>query len=263
MDGRIFWNKKFYIELAPSHQLLVPDKGVFVTRFIEKVNTKFTLLVSLYDNDPHLAEIAQKCGADAIKAHLNVLHNASKTNFKSWKEEKENLTRIIKSVNIPVGIVPGSEIAATYEEMLEIEELGFDFWDIFAHHAPPYLFNLKNMSKMMAVNYEYDLDYLPELEDLGVEILETSIINPEEYGKILSAKDLSAYKYLIKKISIPAVVPTQRKIKPEEVPVLMQVGFSGIGIGAVVTGKDYDTYEKAVSAFAKKVKEINEIYEKI
>lgn len=234
-----------------------------MTRFIEKISTKFTLLVSLYDNDPRLAEIAQKCGADAIKVHLNVLHNASKTNFKSWGEEKEKLKQIIKGVNIPVGIVPGAETVAAYEEMLEIEELGFDFWDIFTHHAPSYLFNLKNMSKMMAVNYEYNLDYLPELEDLGVEILETSVINPQEYGKILSAKDLSVYKYLIKKISIPAVIPTQRKIKPFDVPILMQVGFSGIGIGAVVTGKDYDTYEKAVSAFAKEVREINEIYEKI
>ncbi|MFH1453443.1 MAG: hypothetical protein ABIH00_05640 [Armatimonadota bacterium] len=233
-------------------------------RFIEKASRKFVLLVSLYDNDPKLAEIAQGCGADAVKVHINVLHHASKTNFKSWPEEKKKITEIVKNVNIPAGIVPGGEDkVASYEEMLEIEAAGFDFWDIFAHHAPSYLFNLKNMSKMMAVNYQYNLDCLPELEDLGVEILETSIINPDEYGRLLSAKDLSYYKYLIKKISIPAVVPTQRGIKPGELDYLMQAGAQGIGIGAVVTGKDYDTYEKTVRSFAQKIKELNDIYEKI
>lgn len=228
-----------------------------MTRFIEKLNTKFTLLVSLYENCPHLAELAQACGADAIKVHLNVFHAASKTNFKSWSEEKDKIKQILKNVNIPVGIVPGAKTVAAYEEMLEIESLGVDFWDIFAHDAPAYLFDLKNMSKMMAVNYQYDLDHLSEIEDLGIEVLEASIINPEEYGKILTIKDVGDYKYLIKKISIPAVIPTQRKIKPEELPLLQQTGASGIGIGAIVTGKDYDSYKKSVSAFAKKVKEIN------
>lgn len=232
-------------------------------KFLEKINKKFVLLVSLYENDPRLAAIAQKCGADAVKVHINVMHNASKTHFKSWSEEKNKIKEIVENAAIPVGLVPGAETVASYEEMLEAQGLGVDFWDIFAHHAPTYLFNLKSMSKMMAVNYQYDLEHLKDLEDLGIDMLETSIINPSEYGTVLSCADLSRYKYLIKKISIPAVIPTQRKITTEDLHFLMQIGASGTGIGAVVTGKDYNTYEKTVASFAKKIKEINEIYEKI
>lgn len=228
-----------------------------MVRFIDKINQKFVLLVSLYENDPRLAEIAQKCGADAVKVHLNVLHRASKTNFKSWREEKSKLIEIVKNSNVPVGIVPGAEEAASYEEMLEIESLGFDFWDMFAHHAPSYLFDLKKMTKMMAVDYSYNLECLHELEGLGVEILETSVINPAEYGQKLSAKDLSYYNYLIKKIEIPAIIPTQRKITIGDIAFLRQAGASGIGIGAVVTGKDYGTYKACVMSFAEKIRELN------
>lgn len=230
-------------------------------RFLEKLSKKFCLLVSLPKNDPKLALIAEGQGADALKVHLNVKHHASGTLFKSWKDEKKKIKAILKNVKIPVGIVPGAETVAPLEEMLEMQELGLDFWDIFAHHLPGYLFDLKNMGKMTAINYEFPLDYLPELEGLGIDIIETSIIPPSEYGKPLTARDLAFYKYLIKKISSPAVIPTQRKIAPSDIVHLKKMGASGIGIGAVVTGHSKNELKKCVKAFAQKIKELNYLEE--
>ena len=44
-------------------------------------NARFSLIVSLPKNDYNLAKAAWESGADAIKVHINVKHNASKQVF--------------------------------------------------------------------------------------------------------------------------------------------------------------------------------------
>lgn len=224
-----------------------------MNKLLKKLKKNFILVVSLAENDPFLAEAAEAGGADAIKVHLNVHHRASKTLFKPWKKEKKNIIKILEASSIPVGIVPGAETVATLEEMMEMEELGIDFWDIFAHHLPTYLFKLKKMNWMCAIDYRFPLDYLPYLEKLGIQALETSIIPPEEYGQKLTARDLTYYQHLIKKIKIPKIIPTQRKIFPEDLAVLKKIGFNGIGIGAVVTGKNKNKLKKIVKQYKEKI----------
>lgn len=229
-----------------------------MSEFLKKLKKKFCLLVSLAENDPRLAEAAQAGGADAIKVHLNVRHRASGTNFQSWKKEKERIVKILKGSAIPVGIVPGAETVAAIEEMKEMESLGIDFWDIFAHHLPGYLFKLKGMGKMTAVDWRFPLEYLPYLEKLGIEIIETSIIPPEEYGQRLTARDLCYYQHLIKQIKAPRIVPTQRKILTGELGLLKKIGFNGIGIGAVVTGGDKSRLKNIVREYKKAIEEISD-----
>jgi hypothetical protein len=228
-----------------------------MSRFLKKIKTKFSLLVSLVKNDPFLAEEAIKGGADSIKVHLNVKHRASKTLFKTWKEEKKNIKRIIDISDIPVGIVPGAEKVADPDEMIDMRKLGIDFWDIFSHHLPLYLFEVEKMGKMSAIDYRFNLDHLPFLEKQGIQIFETSIIEPAEYGQALTSADIARYGYLLSKINIPAIVPTQRKIQPEEVRYLKNIGFSGIGIGAVVTGKNRSDLRKIVSLYRDSIDRIS------
>ncbi|MBI2251541.1 MAG: hypothetical protein HYU63_02080 [Armatimonadetes bacterium] len=227
-----------------------------MSKFLKKLNSKFCLLVSLTENDPHLAEIAQNCGADAIKVHLNVKHRASNVLFGSWSKEKKKILKIFKAVNIPIGIVPGAEVTANFKEMLEMEELGIDFWDIFIHHLPTYLFKLK-MGKMTALDNQYPLNFAHYLKDIGINAIEGSIIPPEEYGKKLNARDLIFYYHLIKNLNLPLIIPTQRKIELEDLFYLKKIGASGIGIGAVVTGKEKNKIKKVISDFSRKIKELN------
>ena len=223
-------------------------------RFIDSLKEKMTLVVSLTENNLQWARSIESAGAHSIKVHINVLsHRASKTHFKSWEEEKENIKEIPKALSIPVGIVPGAEVTASLEEMEEIKKCGFDYLDIFSHHMPPAYLDIEGMSKSVALDNHYPLEYAPIIEKLGADMIEASIIPPEEYGQPLTVRDISFYQKLISSVSIPVFIPTQRKIQPNQVKYLRRVGASGIAIGAVVTSKNIETILRTTEEFRKEI----------
>lgn len=216
---------------------------------VEQLKKSMTLIVSLTENNPEWAKKIESAGAHSIKVHLNVLHRASKTDFRSWSEEKERIASIPSELSIPVGIVPGAETTASMEEMEEIKKAGFDYLDIFSHHMPPEYLSIKGMNKSVAIDFRYPLDRAKILEELGADVIEASIVPPDEYRTPLSIKDIAFYRHLISQLSIPVFIPTQRKIKPCQVEWLHRAGASGIAIGAVVTEKDLETVLRTTEAF--------------
>jgi hypothetical protein len=218
-------------------------------RLKDSISQKMTLIVSLPENDLHTALYVEAAGADAIKVHLNCHHRASGTHFLSWEEERQRIEAIPGKLHIPVGIVPGAETVATLQEMESIREAGFDFIDIFSHHIPCPFLDISGMTKVVAIDYRFPLDQVPHLSALGAEIIESSIIPPEEYGSPLTLRDLCAYKELISRTECPVFVPTQRKIMPSDIPHLRRAGASGIAIGAVVTGKKRNEIAEVTKKF--------------
>lgn len=214
------------------------------------LNRDFLLMVSLPKNNLDLAEAAYNGGADAIKVHINVYHHASGTRFKSWKEEKKNITEIIKSVPIPVGLLPGAnENIASPEEIKEAKELGISFLDGFAHFMPCEIL-LDGLDFMVAVNKDYPPSEVSSLTSLKkISLLEATLLPPQEYGKSLTLKDIALYKALAKNSHIPVMIPTQKNIKPQEVVWLKKAGAKGIIIGAVVTGLTPEKIYKTTKAF--------------
>ncbi len=225
-------------------------------RLIEHLKKSMTLIVSLTENNSHLALKLENAGAHAVKVHLNCIHRASKTDFRSWNEERESIGSIPANLSIPVGIVPGAETTSTLEEMREITDAGFDFLDIFSHHMPPEYYDIKELTKVTAVDYRFDLSRAYMLKELGTEVFESSIIPPQEYGMPLTADDIVKYKTLISGVAAPVFIPTQRKVKPEQVRYLHDAGASGIAIGAVVTTKDFDEILRVTEMFRKEVDKI-------
>jgi len=218
-------------------------------RLIDCIRKRMTLIVSIPENDRETAIAVQEAGADAIKVHLNCHHRASGTNFGSWSEEKAVIQEIPSLLGIPVGIVPGAETVATAEEMREIVKSGFDFLDIFSHHMPCSYLGIDELTKVVATDYRFPLEQVPELEKLGVEIIESSIIEPEGYGQPLSLRDLVRYRTLVHNTSCPVFIPTQRKIRTSDIPYLYSLGARGIAIGAVVTGKHRDEIIRVTREF--------------
>jgi putative N-acetylmannosamine-6-phosphate epimerase len=210
---------------------------------------RFALLVSIPRNDPALALAAQKGGADALKVHLNVEHFASGTRFGPWQEEKENIRKILDAVSIPVGLLPGADTIASLQEISEAAVMGVDFLDSFAHHMPAYLWGMGSLGVMLAVNRDYSPGQVKALEEMGTDFFEATVLPHEEYRLDLNLKDLSLYHQLAHSTSRPLVVPTQKKIRPAEVPLLKKAGASGIVIGVVVTGHGEDEVFQAVRAF--------------
>lgn len=216
-----------------------------------------TLVVSLTENNPVWAKQIESAGAHSVKVHLNVLHRASKTEFGSWKEEKEKIAEIPSSLSIPVGIVPGAEVTASGEDMKEIIAAGFDYLDIFAHHMPSSYLDIPELTKSVAIDYRYPVSDASFIKELGAEIFEASIIPPDEYGQPLTVRDLAFYKKLIQTVNVPVFIPTQRRVKPSEIRYLRRIGASGIAIGAVVTGKELDKILKTVEEFRKAIDELD------
>ena len=220
---------------------------------LKAFSKKFVLLVSITQNDPNLARIALENGADAVKVHLNCAHFASGTDFGSWEAEKEKIAKVAEVVrpHIPLGIVTGAEVVPDAQDLSEIRQFGFDFWDLFANHIPPEYLKWRELAHMSAVGPDWTPEFVQDLVSLGVDVIESSIIPRDLYRTRLTAADLCQYKRLVRSAGVPVIVPTQKKIRPDEVQYLQEVGVSGLAIGAVVT----DLGER-VAAFRKAIDEI-------
>jgi hypothetical protein len=213
---------------------------------------KNLLVVSLPENTYEYARIAVENGADAVKLHINLRHRVTKQIHSSWETVKPVVEKIKSNLNCAVGIVPGAETMASEPEIMEMLEYGISFYDVYIDFAPLYLLKSK-MCKMFALNYTYERYMVEQLSSLGADAVEISIVNPENYGKSLTLMDLIGYKDLIEKMNVPAFVPTQKKIKCDEVKKLIEIGFKGLIIGPIVTGSEIEEFGNIVNKYKKSI----------
>lgn len=216
-------------------------------------NNDWTLLVSLPRNDVELARAALRGGAQGLKVHLNVEHFASGTRFGSFQEEKEALRQIVEAAqeySASVGIVPGGAPFATRKEFEQLAEIGIDYFDSYPAETPAWTFRQEHLDIMLAAFHGITSDELLSLEDLGMEMCEASFMAQETYGESLNALDLAHYHDLSESITVPFIVPSQKKLTPEDQALLQSAGAQGVLIGAVVTGREASSIEAATRAFA-------------
>lgn len=213
---------------------------------------KFGLIVSLPANTEALAAAAIDGGADAIKVHLNVEHRASKTKFGSFKSERKRIEAIVKRAGkkVAVGVMPGARTIATRDELEELGKMGIEFVDCYVQDYPAsHLGHHYRLRTMLALGPDYHFDEIRGMASLGVEAVEASIVDPKGYGLPLMTSDLMAYRAIASATKLPMVVPTQRKISPEDVSLLAWCGARAIIIGAIVTGKTPAGVLAATKAF--------------
>ena len=207
------------------------------------------LIVSIPGNHADMAKSAEAAGADAVKVHIHVTHHATGITFGTLEQERAALEKIIASVKIPVGLVPGEDIGISPETFKTISEMGFTFIDGYAHTLPAWGRGGK-MDYWAAINPTYTITEIQHLADLPwVDAIETSIVPADAYGRFLSIRDLARYREIAKLLNKPFVVPSQRKLRVEDVQSLLAVGAKNLMIGAVVTGMDVAGVEAATRAF--------------
>lgn len=210
---------------------------------------KLSLVYSLPENKVELAEAALAAGADVIKVHINVHHHASGTNFGTLDENKEILKDILSLAQERcVGIVPGGDRVVQPEEIIPLRDMGFSFVSMYAHDCAPEVLNVPGIEKMVAPNYMYSTKELTHWAQWGVDVIETSIIEPDGYGAPLNLRDLGHYTELTQ-FKLPLLVPTQRKLTPTNIPSLIKIGMQGIMLGAVVTGNEPELIYKIITEF--------------
>lgn len=213
---------------------------------------RLALIMSLPCNEPRLCRAAFEEGADAVKVHMNVSHRASGTHFGRLAEERGRFEEMLSFAAGPMGVVLGGSLEAAGLDALEARKLGFSFYSVYAHHIPAWVLPM-GKSLMAACDYSYGLEEMSGFRKFGADALEASIIHGEEYGTPLCMRDLIAYSSIVEASGLPVVVPTQRKILPEDVPALARTGIRGLMIGAIVTGKTEDSIRSAVGRFREAV----------
>ena len=224
--------------------------------FVKKVQgSRFSLMVSIPRNHPDMGKAAEEGGADAIKMHIYTKHPASQHLFGSLQKERKNLEKVLSAVHLPVGIVPGAEKLAALEEMRELEKMGIDFYDLFAHHLPLDYLSLE-LGRMVCLDSRYSPEQAKRIASGGVDLFESSMIPHEGYGKPVCFADLAAWKALVEGLSVPVMVSTQRKIKPEEIEYLYEIGIKGIVIGVVVTGETVKEVYEITKLFRKAIERL-------
>lgn len=227
---------------------------------LDKLNEeKLTLIVSLPKNDVELAKASIEAGADVIKIHINVEHRASKTRFGSFNEELEQIdkiTKLCRESNIPYGIVAGGNNEIPMEEIEKIINKGFKFISLYDKHMNPLIMK-KDILKMVAIDNEYDIEYVKAYDSLKIDILECSIMNPETYGQPLTVREILQYKSIRNSTSKPIVIPTQRNVTPEQSLLLQEIGMNAIMIGAIVTGKTAESIYEATQKFRQAIDSLN------
>jgi hypothetical protein len=220
-------------------------------RLLSLLTKRPALIASLPTNSPGLARAAADGGADALKVHLRVHHEASGTRFGDLATERRNLEAIL-ATGLPTGVVPGAgECLPTPGEMYELAAMGLDFFDLYAHNMPAWLVGFEGLTRAIAVDHSWQPDDLAQYAGLGFELLEAAVVPHEGYGRSLSAADLAAYRRIRQATAMPIIVPTQRAIRPEEVALLTRtIGVNAIMVGVIVAGREPEGFRAATRLFA-------------
>lgn len=213
---------------------------------IDPLSHRGLLVVSLPRNDVSLARAAASAGADLLKVHVNVHHRASGTRFGSLDEEEEHLNDVL-GVGLPTGLVPGEEAMVTPDQIPRLRR--FAFLDAYVTRLPLFLYDV-GVQVIPAIPHAYPPDALGALAALPGDWLEASLVAPEGYGLDPVADDLVALSRLGQISRRHLIVPTQRRIRPEDLERYFAIPqVWAIMIGAVVTGRTARGIGRTTEAF--------------
>jgi len=220
-------------------------------RAIDEVG--FAVIVSLPRNDAELAAAAVSAGADALKVHINLDHDASGTRFGSLDEERERLEAVLAAAEgVPVGIVPGAQRVCAKADARRLVEMGMDFMDISLAHLPDWWHESWIPARMVAVGEPSEMwDAVATAPDF----IEAAITPKAAYGYPWGPGDTAKLRGIAREAPVPIIVPTQRKIQPSQLGELARAGARGIIIGAIVTGGDAEGIAQATAAFVQAARE--------
>lgn len=211
---------------------------------------RLSLLVSLPANDVGLARAALEAGADGLKVHFNVGHRASGQHFESLDSYLDAFREIRSLFDGPLGVVPaGSLEGADAATISRLAPLGFDFYSIYAHHLPSHMLYDTGLDRTFAIDATYDPSLVEAAGHFGFSALEASIVPGEAYGTPLSFADVLKYRQLVRIAQVPVVVPSQRKLAPEDVRALADSGVKGVLLGAIVVGRSGEQIKEQVAKF--------------
>ncbi|MEU6799132.1 hypothetical protein ABZ907_46215 [Nonomuraea wenchangensis] len=208
------------------------------------------LLVSLPRNDTALAQAASQAGADGLKVHTNVRHRASGTAFGSLDAEREALRGIL-ALGVPTGLVVGAAGSVSLAEMAAAQDMGFDYFDVYAADAPAgYVEACGPVTPMVALGPGDGPSQARALVRQGCRALELSTLEPDRYGTPLTLATLARLEAVASAVDVPVIVPSQHALVPDDLASLRDAGAAAVLLGAVVTGADPAEFGARIAPYA-------------
>lgn len=204
------------------------------------------LIVSLPRNDPALADAAAAGGADLLKVHVNVFHRAARVRFGSLDDEWPRLEAILR-LGVPTGLVPGEEQMVPRDALPRLGR--FAFLDAYITRLPLFLYDA-GVPVVPAIPHDYPVEAYGAIASLPGEWLEAALVPPDGYGADPVADDLVALARLGQVTRRRLIVPSQRRLHPEDLPRYFAIPqVWAVMIGVVVTGRTPRTVRRATEAF--------------
>jgi hypothetical protein len=82
-----------------------------------------------------------------------------------------------------------------------------------------------------------------------VDAVEASIIPVSQYGAYLSWRELGLYLELKRSINKPLIIPSQCRIRPDDIPALKKLGLNNFLMGAIALGREPEQIEQMTREF--------------
>ncbi|MDG6907882.1 MAG: hypothetical protein JRN20_19095 [Nitrososphaerota archaeon] len=213
----------------------------------------FTLFGDLHVNDKHYAVCCEEAGADAVLFHLSQdsLHGGR---FGGLELEEGSLRDAISVLKIPAGISIGDSRPLLPEEWESVVSLGFAFVNMYAHHLPSFIWLDSRIDKLVSIGPGYILEQVKALSEFDKISGILAALTPNQgIGMPLTLLDVTTLRVISRLSSRPIFVPTQRKIRPQDINLLKEQGCRGLFVSSIVYGETEQSCRDQIALFRSEI----------
>ncbi len=212
-------------------------------------NGDFVILGDLASNSAEFAVSCEEAEANAVVLHLN--ENATPgSRFGGLEIEQDSLRECLSVVRIPVGISIGDARPLVPEEWELCVNLGFSFVIMLAHHMPTFVLKDERLAKIVSIGPGYLLEQVKTISDFKeVSALVASLTPSQGHGLSLNLFDIATLRLITSLSRKPVLYPTQRKVRPEDIPTLETEGCRGLLVNSSIYGQTKEEFRENIIRF--------------
>jgi len=209
----------------------------------------FLIFCDLHLNSDQFAAAGEEAGADGVMLHLNQ-DSPHGGRFGGIEIEEESIKQALSVLKIPAGLSIGESRILLEDDWEAIVNLGFSFVNMYAHHLPTFIWEDSRISKVVSIGPGYVFEQIRSLSELeGTSAIVAALAPASGIGMPLTVFDVTTVGLIAKLSSKPVLMPTQRSIRPKDIPFLMKNGCRGLLVSSLVYGEHVEELKEKVSAF--------------